>query len=281
MVRPKVTIVFPAYNEGKTIAQVIKEAKKSKYADEILVVDGYSSDNTVSEAEKAGAKVVEQYKEQYPGKGIAIKTARDVAEGDILVFFDADVGNLRASMLDKLIEPILKEGYDHTIANFKGRKGRVTELVVKPLFKIFFPEVKYNNPLAGEFAIRKNVLKKLNIPEDWGIETALTIDIMLKGYKSLEVEFEGAKKHDAKPVEDLIIMSKQILHTMFAKMVEYNRVVRGMDRTDKLPKDWINKLKREVVDKTDETEAVVDEYFTKMKEDFCRVEEEFYRIGAL
>ena len=66
-------------NEGKTIAKVLKEAKKSKYANEILVVDGYSKDNTVSEAKKAGAKVVEQYKDQYPGKGIAIKTARDIA----------------------------------------------------------------------------------------------------------------------------------------------------------------------------------------------------------
>jgi len=277
----KVTIVFPAYNEGKTIAQVVNEAKKSKYSDEILVIDGYSKDNTVTQAKAAGANVVLQYKDQYPGKGIAIKTARDVAKGDILVFFDADITNFKAAMLDKLVEPIIKGGYDHTIANFVTRKGRVTELVVKPLFKIFFPEVKYSNPLAGEFAIKKTVLQSLDIPEDWGVETSLTIDISVKGYNSLEVDFTGSKKHDSKPVEDLIIMSKQILNTMFAKIIEHKRMIRGVEKTNKIPENWISNLKKEVVDKTDEIEIEIDEYFTNMKEDFCKMDDELYRIGTL
>lgn len=229
----KVTAVFPTYNEGKTIGRAIKEAKKAKLVDDILVVDGYSTDNTVEESKKAGARVIHQYKKQYPGKGIAIKTARNEAKGDILVFFDADVKNFKAWMLDNLVKPILDGGYDYTIANFLGRKGRVTELVVKPLLKKFFPKVKFNNPLAGEFALKKKILYDIEVPDDWGIETALTIDVTMKGYKTLEIDFKGKKGHDAKPVEDLIIMSKQIINTFIAKIAEYDRALKGMEKRKK------------------------------------------------
>ncbi len=53
----RVTAVFPAYNESKTIRQVIKKAKKAKLVDEIMVVDGYSTDNTVKEAKKQAQKL--------------------------------------------------------------------------------------------------------------------------------------------------------------------------------------------------------------------------------
>ncbi|MBW2976952.1 glycosyltransferase [Candidatus Woesearchaeota archaeon] len=272
----KVTAVFPAYNEGKTIGQVVRKAKESKLVDEILVVDGYSTDNTVDEAKKAGAKVVCQYKKKYPGKGIAIKTARDEAQGDVLVFFDADVKNFEAWMLEKLVKPILDNDYDYTIANFLERKGRVTELVVKPLLKMFFPEVKFNNPLAGEFALKKKILYDIEVPDDWGIETALTIDVTMKGYKTLEVDFEGAKGHDAKPVEDLVIMSKQILDTFMAKITEYNRVLEGLEKTKKMPENWIEELKKEVIEKVKEDvpKDEVDKYF-------CKINEDIYKISSL
>jgi glycosyltransferase involved in cell wall biosynthesis len=268
----KVTAVFPTYNEGKTIGLLIKRAKKAKLIDEIMVVDGYSTDDTVKKAKKAGAKVVFQYKKQYPGKGIAIKTARNEAKNDVLVFFDADVGNFDAWMLDKLVKPILDGKYDYTIANFKERKGRVTELVVKPLFKLFFPEVKFNNPLAGEFALKKKILYDIEVPDDWGIESALTIDVTMKGYKTLEIDFEGAKGHDAKPVEDLVIMSKQIINTIISKATQHNRVVKGMEKTKKIPKDLLENLKRTLSEdlKTEEEKKELDKYFYKINEDIYK-----------
>ena len=60
----KVTVVFSAYNEGKTIREIVKKAKEAKLVDEILVVDGYSDDNTVEESMKGGAKVVYQYEKK-------------------------------------------------------------------------------------------------------------------------------------------------------------------------------------------------------------------------
>lgn len=269
----KVTAVFPAYNEGKTIGIIVKKAKESKLVDEVLVVDGYSEDNTVEEARKNGANVVLQYKKKYPGKGIAIKTARNKAKGDVLVFFDADVANFDSGMLDKLLKPILYENYDHTIANFVGRKGRVTELVVKPLLKIFFPEVKFNNPLAGEFALKKKILYDIEVPDDWGIETALVIDLAMKGYKSKEIDFKGKKSHDSKPVEKLVIMSKQIIDTFISKITEYNRVLKGIKKSEKLPENLFDELKKEVIENinSDVPKTKIDKYFSGINEDIYRI----------
>jgi len=272
----KVTAVFPTYNEGKTIGLVIRKAKQAKLVDEILVVDGYSTDNTVKEAKKAGAKAVYQSKKQYPGKGIAIKTARDEAKGDILVFFDSDVRNFKGDMLDKLVKPILDSNYDYTIANFVKRKGRVTELLVKPLMKKFFPEVKFNNPLAGEFALKKQLLYDIEVPDDWGIETSLTIDVVMKKFKTLEVDFKGSKGHDAKPVGDLVIMANQILSTFLAKAVEYHRVEKGIDKLKKIPTKWLEDLKIELVGKgkKEKQKYEIDQYF-------CKINEEVYGISSL
>jgi|TARA_Y100000294_G_C8521511_1_gene323112 glycosyltransferase involved in cell wall biosynthesis len=269
----KVTVVFSAYNEGKTIREIVKKAKEAKLVDEILVVDGYSDDNTVEESMKGGAKVVYQYEKKYPGKGIAIKTARNEAKGDILVFFDADVGNFEGRMLDRLVKPILDKKCDHTIANFVGRRGRVTELVVKPLLKIFFPEVKFNNPLAGEFALKKKILFDIEIPDDWGIETALVIDVTMKGYKSKEINFKGEKSHDAKPVEKLVIMSRQIIDTFISKITEYNRVLKGIKKTEKLPENLLEELKKEVIENinNDVPKNEIDKYFSKINEDIYRI----------
>ena len=225
-------------------------------------------------AMKEGAKVVRQYKKQYPGKGIAIKTARNEAKGDILVFFDTDVKNFEGKMLDTLVKPILNKKYDYTIANFVERKGRVTELVVKPLLKIFFPEVKFTNPLAGEFALKKKLLYDIEVPDDWGIETALVIDVTMKGYKTLEIDFKGQKKHDPKSVENLVIMSQQIINTVISKIAEYDRMLKGVGKTKKLPQDLLNRLKAEIVTEnvsSDIYKKDVDQYFSKIKDDINRI----------
>lgn len=69
---PGVTVIFPAKNEG-TIQTAISTAKQSQFAPEILVVDAYSTDKTAELATKAGAKVIQQPTQIFPGKGMAMK----------------------------------------------------------------------------------------------------------------------------------------------------------------------------------------------------------------
>ena len=63
-----VTVIFPAKNEEGTIETAISTAKQSQFEPEILVVDAYSTDKTAELATKAGAKVIQQPTQIFPGK---------------------------------------------------------------------------------------------------------------------------------------------------------------------------------------------------------------------
>jgi len=68
----RISVIIPAKDEEKTIAKVISVVKER--ADEVIVVDGYSTDRTKEIAEREGARVVLQTKKIFPGKGNAMKT---------------------------------------------------------------------------------------------------------------------------------------------------------------------------------------------------------------
>ena len=146
-----VSIIIPAFNEDKTVGNVIKAVKSLNYIYEIIVVDDGSQDNTAQVAEKAGAKVIQHLKNR--GKGSAIKTGFINSKGDIVVFLDADIQNLTSKKVDNIIKPIINGEADLTKTKFKREAGRVTELTAKPLLKFFFPEIKFDQPLSGQFAV--------------------------------------------------------------------------------------------------------------------------------
>ena len=57
--------------------------------------------------------------------------------------------------------------------------GRVTELTAKPLFGIFFPELcGFGQPLAGEVAARRDLLRAIPFCTGYAVETAMMIDVL-------------------------------------------------------------------------------------------------------
>ena len=80
-----ITVVICARNEAANIRHVLTHA--IPYADEVLVVDGHSSDGTQEIAQEMGCRVVLDNKK---GKGDAIRVGIAKAEGDVIVFCDAD-----------------------------------------------------------------------------------------------------------------------------------------------------------------------------------------------
>src|SRR4051794_10364977 len=96
----RVTVVLPARNEAPTIGDIVRAVCRDLVAtglvDEVLVVDSHSGDETAAVARAAGAVVVRQG-DVLPelgdrrGKGEAMWKALAVAEGDLLVFLDADL----------------------------------------------------------------------------------------------------------------------------------------------------------------------------------------------
>ena len=118
--RMKLIVLIPAFNEEKTISQVIRNIPEHiDNIDEmkILVVNDGSTDNTAKTAEEAGAFVVSHSRNR--GLGIAFATGikESLKEGaDIIVNIDAD-GQFNPQDIPKLIEPILKDQADMVTAS--------------------------------------------------------------------------------------------------------------------------------------------------------------------
>ena len=100
--KQKVSIVIPAKNEETMIGEIIDAVKP--HGDEVLVVDGHSTDKTREFSEQHGARVVSDHGK---GKGDGIRTAVEAVEGDVIVFIDAD-GSHDPKDIPALIQPILE-----------------------------------------------------------------------------------------------------------------------------------------------------------------------------
>lgn len=217
----KVSVIIPAYNEEETVAKVVGVVKKAAYVDEIIVVNDGSSDQTESEAIKAGAKVINH--ETNKGKGEALKTGYKQSECDIIAFIDADIRNLTSDKVESMIKPILEGKTDITKTKFSRASGRVTELTAKPLLNFFFPEISFEQPLSGQFAARKEVLKKINFESDYGVDVGIVIDADVLGISIMEVDI-GAIEHDMSPLSELNLMANEVVRTIIGRANKYGRV---------------------------------------------------------
>ncbi|MBR6023805.1 MAG: glycosyltransferase [Methanobrevibacter sp.] len=217
----KVSVIIPAYNEENTVAIVVDVIKKVPCVDEVIVVDDGSSDNTAQEATKAGAIVISH--EVNKGKGEALYTGYKNAECDIIAFIDADIHNLTSNKVESMIKPILTGKAEITKTKFARESGRVTELTAKPLLNFFFPEITFEQPLSGQFAARKEILKKIHFEKDYGVDVGIVIDADVLGISIMEVDI-GAIEHDMSPLADLHLMANEVVRTIMNRANKYGRV---------------------------------------------------------
>ncbi len=217
----KVSVIIPAYNEENTVGRVVDVIRQVSCVDEIIVVDDGSSDNTAQEAEEAGAIVISH--EVNKGKGEALYTGYKNVECDIIAFIDADIHNLTSKKVESMIKPILDGKTDITKTKFARESGRVTELTAKPLLNFFFPEISFEQPLSGQFAARKEILKKIKFEKDYGVDVGIVIDADVLGISIMEVDI-GAIEHDMSPLADLNMMANEVVRTIMNRANKYGRV---------------------------------------------------------
>lgn len=116
VVRPKqnrireysVSIVVPARNEEGNIKKIVTSISKFGKSQELIFVEGGSSDHTWSEIKKYTSKTVRAFKQRGRGKGDAVRLGFSRARGDVLMILDADL-TVAASELPKFYR-VLAEG---------------------------------------------------------------------------------------------------------------------------------------------------------------------------
>ena len=216
-----VSVIIPAFNEEKTVGNVVNVVKSLNSIDEIIVVDDGSSDRTFQVAEDAGATVIQHFKNR--GKGAAIKTGFKNSKGDIVVFLDADIQNLTAKQVEKIIKPIIMGEADVTKTKFNREAGRVTELTAKPLLNFFFPEIKFDQPLSGQFAAKRSFLKNINLEDDYGVDVGIVLDADVRGMNVKEVDI-GEISHVLSPLNELNLVATEVVRTIVDRANEYGRV---------------------------------------------------------
>jgi glycosyltransferase involved in cell wall biosynthesis len=112
----KVSLVFPAYNEEPNIVSAIRDFKKIRIFDEIIVVDNNSKDKTAVLARKNGAKVVN---ERNKGFGFALRRGMRQATGDYIILCEPD-GTFQAKDCLKLLQNT--KNYDMVIGTRTNKK---------------------------------------------------------------------------------------------------------------------------------------------------------------
>jgi dolichol-phosphate mannosyltransferase len=208
--KDNVCILIPTLNEGKTIGDLVARFKKLGYGD-ILVIDGNSADDTVSEAKAAGARVTVQ---DGRGKGTAIQQAFTLIDKDITVMIDGD-GTYLPEEVEKLVEPIANGKADHVLGNRfasyeKGAFTRLNLLGNKILNKVFNIDykVKLEDILTGYRAFDKKAIKMMDLNQSgFGIEVELTVESIKKDLRIVEVPISyraraAGAPTKLKPLED-------------------------------------------------------------------------------
>lgn len=246
----RISLCIPTLNEEKTIGKeiiIFKSELMDRYplVDEIAVIDSGSQDKTLEVAAAFGADTylsseilpTEGFKR---GKGENLWKALYQLEGDIICYVDADIKNIHPRFATGLVAPLInrddihyvKAFYDRPLAFSSGIRpsggGRVTEILVRPLFSLFFPELTaLVQPLSGEYAVRREVLEEMAFPVGYGVETSHLIDVYMKhGLEAFGQTDLDQRVHRNQSTLDLGKMSFGILQSFLNRLHAYGLVDR-------------------------------------------------------
>jgi glucosyl-3-phosphoglycerate synthase len=227
-----VSVCIPAHDEGDTVGTVVSKVRRHLVdrlglVDEVLVVDDHSSDDTAKVAEAAGARVVGASEVLADvaggaGKGEALWRSLYVAQGDIVVWVDADITDFGTRFVVGLLGPLLTDprvsyvkGYYERPTHGGAGGGRTTELMARPVLATLFPHLStIVQPLSGEFAGRRSLLEQLPFVRGYGVDLGLLIDVAEAVGPTGIVQVDlGTRVHRNRPLDELGPQALTVLQT--------------------------------------------------------------------
>ncbi|RKD34556.1 glycosyltransferase family 2 protein [Thermohalobacter berrensis] len=216
----RIAAIIPVFNEEKKILNTINGLQKLDFIDSILVVDDGSTDNSADIAQKCDVKVIKLGRNY--GKGFAIKAGISNVEADYIVLLDADLGKTSYE-ISKLIYSIFINESDFVIAKFPNPKIKGGFGFVKKLAKLgvyLYTREKIESVLSGQRIYKKEVINDITyIPNDYGIEIAMTIEALKKGYKVTEVDVDMHHNETGRNLKGFLHRGKQFFHILRTLLV--------------------------------------------------------------
>jgi glucosyl-3-phosphoglycerate synthase len=240
-----VSVCLPARNEEATIGPILTALAplvERGVIDQLVVVDN-STDQTAEIARRLGAQVHDQ-EELMPelgpvlGKGDAMWRALPLLTGEIVCFLDADSEGFGAHFACGMIGPLLTDPSLAFVKGFYRRPfkigditlpdggGRVTELMARPLVNLFYPELAgVEQPLAGEVAVRRELLERLPFVTGYGVDIALLLDAYeLAGLDALAQVDLDVRQNAHQPLSDLGPMAYAVLQAVSVRLERSGRL---------------------------------------------------------
>ncbi len=254
-----ISLCLPTLNEEKTIAKEIVIMKselmtRTPLLDEMVVIDSGSTDKTRQiarsfEIDVYKADDILPHLEKYKGKGENLWKALFVTRGDIIVYIDADIKNIHHRFAYGLLGPLLlsdrirftKAFYDRPISVGKHKLrptggGRVTELVTRPLFSLFMPDLtQFLQPLSGEYAGYRSIFEKIPFHIGYGVETGMLIDIHEKWGLDVMAQVDLDRRvHRNQDTKALGRMAFVIVKTFLNRVQRLNRADTNQEIFDEM-----------------------------------------------
>jgi hypothetical protein len=194
-----VAVVIPARNESDRIGATVAAATGLPGVDIVVVVDDGSTDGTAAAAERAGVPVVRHARNR--GKAAAMETGAEAvrllerpearALPRHLLFLDGDLAE-SAAQAGPLIEPVAAGTADMTIAVFSDRVRKGGHGLVVALSGAGIERAtgwRPDQPLNGQRCLTRAAFElACPLAPGFGVETALTIDLLRKGMRVTQVE---------------------------------------------------------------------------------------------
>jgi glycosyltransferase involved in cell wall biosynthesis len=192
-------VIIPAKDEADRIGATVTAALGLPGVDLVVVVDDGSTDATGRVARAAGAKVVRHSRNR--GKAAAMESGAEAArlldpssgQSRHLLFLDADLGETAAAAAP-LIEPVRAGTADMSIAVFSTRVKLAGHGLVVGLSRDGIRRAtgwSPVQPLNGQRCLTRAAFEAARpLAHGFGVETGLTIDLIRRGFRVVEVEVE-------------------------------------------------------------------------------------------
>ena len=236
-----VSVVLPARGVAATVGPIVESLLPLGHQVVVVAADRPSADA----ARAAGAQVAME-DELEPGlgpvlgKGDAMWRSLAVADGEVVAFVDADTTGFDPAFATGLIGPLLvhddvqfvkaayRRPFVHGQTVIEHGGGRVTELMARPLLRVFHPELAgLAQPLAGEVAARRELLERIPFATGYAVEIRMLIDVLRTAGPDAIAEVDvGERRQPHQALSALGDMATEILRAV----VEPDQVIQRPPR---------------------------------------------------